>query len=450
MRPPPDRELLVDPPPTSWDELELDDQLLLQPLLGKTIEAWRQQLRQELARRVDALDPARPWICLGHQPLPMHPGIWVKRWLADAIAARRGGQAVAVWLDLEPAGEIRWPAVRGELVEEVSLRLPPLWHLPVPGAEIQAQLDSLALPSTRETSTAPAWRWIRALLRRWEDDRLPNLIEVSQSELFFSETMQRLLTRMVEEPERLHRCYNELLAAYRAERGIRTAANPFPDLKKRGDRVELPFWVYCGERRETLYTPRGDSPLVPPLIPKGALLATVKRLLLSDLYLHGTGGASYEPFSERLIETCFGVQVPRFVVASASFALDQGEHAELEQELLEVQQLEHVLQHNPDRLVGRAGLDHDDEVKGLVEARRGAIARMASTNDKKGLAAEIRRCNAALRQRLQPWWLGIEERCTQLRTRLEQVAPMARRDLPVLYHSIDDLIAAFSASLPSL
>jgi hypothetical protein len=446
MRPPPDRALLVDPPPSSWGGLDPDDQLLHRPLLGETIGAWRELIRQELARKIDGLDPTRPWICLGHQPLPMHPGIWVKRWLADAIAARRGGQAVAVWLDLEPAGEIQWPTVRGEQVEEVTLQLPPFWHLPLPRAGLQTQLEALALPPAGETPTAPAWHGIRALLERWEDDRLPNLFEVSQSELFLGETMQLLLTRMVETPERLHRRYNELLAAYRAERGIRTAANPFPDLKRAGELVELPFWVYHDDRRETLRAPVGDT----PLIPKGALLATIKRLLLADLYLHGTGGASYEPFSARLLETCFGVRPPRFVVASASFGLDRGEHADLERELLEIQQLEPLFSHNPDRLVGQAGLDLDQEVRVLVETKRRTTSQLASTNDKRELAAEIRRCNAALQQRLRPWWQGIEKRRTRLRSRLEQLAPLARRDLPVLYHPIDELIAAFGASLRSI
>jgi hypothetical protein len=440
MRPPPDRQVLVEPA----DPLRLlqeQEQLLRQPFCGQPVATWRQRLRRELADAHPELDPRRPWVVLGHQPLPMHPGIWFKRLLAHALARALDGQAVAVHLDLEPAGAVAWPVVRQGQVDDLTLDLPPFWYQSIATERLRSQLARLCLPPGLAPEPGgpdelPAWHGLRALLQRWEAGRLPRVVELGQSELFLGETMQAVAALIQhQDPGALHRAYNAALAAFRAERGIRSRVNPFPDLAP----GELPLWVVGEGGRRTYREPdRGQR-----VVPKGALLAALKRLLAADLYVHGVGGAAYEPFCARLFAGAFGVRLPGFVVASASWGLDGGEHARVREGIAAFKELARSFEHNPDRLVGRAGLEPDRELGQLLQRRREALAAMRGPmvdDDREALSAELRRLNAAIRGRLEPWWAREVLRHQELVERQERLRPLARRDLPVFYHPVDGLL----------
>jgi hypothetical protein len=146
--------------------------------------------------------------------------------------------------------------------------------------------------------------------------------------------------------------YNTALAEYRHVNGIRSRSHPVPDLSQEGGWYESPFWIWTTEnplRRRvfvrqnaakweltdragiTVAQPRstaeGDE-LWQVLLHRGvwlrprALVTTMyARLVLSDLFIHGIGGAKYDEVTDLIIRRFFGIEPPAYITASATFRL---------------------------------------------------------------------------------------------------------------------------------
>lgn len=87
------------------------------------------------------------------------------------------------------------------------------------------------------------------------------------------------------------------------------------------------------------------------LVPRGALITAMLRLLFSDLFVHGTGGGQYDPCTDALIRNWWAVEPSPFAVASASRFL----FADERQQLMQLQHVESQLremQYNPQRFLG--------------------------------------------------------------------------------------------------
>ncbi len=109
--------------------------------------------------------------------------------------------------------------------------------------------------------------------------------------------------------------------------GVRSAAQPFPDLKSdaASGRVELPLWVLGDGRRETLWVQRrgrrrrpvrgrrgaagasrrravgrrgADAPRGRTIAPKALALTLFVRLFCCDLFIHGVGGGRYDQVTD--------------------------------------------------------------------------------------------------------------------------------------------------------
>jgi len=56
--------------------------------------------------------------------------------------------------------------------------------------------------------------------------------------------------------------------------------------------------------------------------PKALLLTLFNRLFISDLFIHGLGGAKYDLVTDEIIREFFKVEPPHFLVASCTLYLD--------------------------------------------------------------------------------------------------------------------------------
>ena len=163
----------------------------------------------------------------------------------------------------------------------------------------------------------------------------------------------------------LQEAYNGGLATYRRLNGIRGDSHPMPDLGRiddpdHGTLLEAPMWVWrCGDaQRRPLYVRRGGddlrlydvvdgSPrqlavlhgadcdwggwhrLLTDLDHQGlrvrprALMTTLfLRTCVSDLFLHGIGGAKYDEVTDHLIREWLALAAaPRFLTVSGTFRL---------------------------------------------------------------------------------------------------------------------------------
>lgn len=337
-------------------------------ILGRLLTELRNATRMALAGYAD-----RPVWTLGHQPEFLHAGVWAKHIAADRLARRGGGVAVHLIVDNDVPADaaLRVPERRDNRLT--------LARVPVPTADAQQPFEHWpALSDAQQRGFAAE---VRAAFGDWfETSLLPtffeamsgangadyvdqfvagrraidalagvNLVEHRVSAAFGGP----LVGQMMVDAPRFVTDYNAALSAYRTARGIRGTTRPIPDLAVDGDRVELPLWVYGPQepRRRLFVAARGDAfdlyaddatlvtltrrdieawcdgPVSPlpdtdkAVRPRALSLTLWARLLLTDVFIHGIGGAKYDAMTDDLMRRYFGIEPPPILCASATLRL---------------------------------------------------------------------------------------------------------------------------------
>ena len=286
--------------------------------------AWRAALARspddddrEFRREV-GLPDAGPIVMSGHQPTFWHPGI-----LAKWIAMVRGAdvfEAHAAWLvvdhDAIAPARVRLPLLvpDGSLVAHECDLSSGDYQAAVPAsarAATPARLPALhdgqafALDSVREgvnamalacaafaASPSAAVQVAHAAAKIIHEGILnehrPPTIVLATS-LHHSLAFRRLVAKMVQDPERCARSYNEAVAA-------RPHARLRPMAISKGD-CELPlWWLRDGTRRDvrasdlTVLLASGPEAAWSTLAPKALFMTLLLRLHGCELFIHGLGG----------------------------------------------------------------------------------------------------------------------------------------------------------------
>src|SRR5262249_40271507 len=149
-----------------------------------------------------------------------------------------------------------------------------------------------------------------------------------------------------------HDIPNAPLAEFRRVNHVRSHSHPFPELGQSGEWFEMPLWIWSLEdlhRRHAYVRHRGEewelwdgeSPAKPiirgPLRgnelfafgeargikvrPRALITTMYARLVLSDLFIHGIGGAKYDELTDLIIHRFFGIEPPAYLTATATFRL---------------------------------------------------------------------------------------------------------------------------------
>jgi hypothetical protein len=138
------------------------------------------------------------------------------------------------------------------------------------------------------------------------------------------------------------------------------------------------------------------------LIPRGALITIVFRLLASDLFVHGLGGQSYDPCTDQLIRNYFAFEPPAFTVASASRYLLDDPRRQLER-LDQLAAQQRSLLHHPDTHLGAGwfSAELEDRLRPLLERKQSLVETLRSKKQSGESAAEQGRELAALRDEIE-------------------------------------------------
>lgn len=467
--------------------------LLGQPLAVLREEARRQLVAcsHELLSRWDlpAPEPSPgPWVATGHQPTFFHPGIWVKTWSLNVWCAR-GGVGLNVVVDSDEARRYvaRIPRRDGALqvVERVLASCGPgvpLEAAPPPTedawrglcTQLAQDLATLGAPelvdrvARLESAGLESLRRARHLgefgasLRRrleWSCGAV-GYLEVTVSQLARTPAFRRFAAWIVQDAERFWVSCNQALEVHRREEGLRSAAQPFPNLQREGDLVELPFWLLRDGRRRPVWAQTGTedpvlvcdgvtvgaaSQLPWELRPRALTLTLFVRLLICDLFVHGLGGARYDRVTDRVMHEFFGTPPPPYAVLTATFQLPLARHADPQARYAAAYQRWLDLQHNPDRYLPREG-----EVADLVAEKWRCIQALTAEDLPRGkrreLTRRIRAINDTLRKHLQnrihQVWAELED----LRRELEQYRVATDRCYPFFLFDPDEVRAPLEAT----
>lgn len=323
-----------------------------------------------------------PFILSGHQPEMFHPGVWYKNFVLGGLARRVGGVGIHLLIDSDlcrtasirvPSGSLEEPRVDFVSYDSPAMEMP---------YEERSILDMPRFSRFAERTTMMARQFVSEpmVASLWplaveRNPRQTNLgLRLAQGRHAFeqtwnNETLELPQSAVCQLPEfawfvahllahlpRFRTAHNKALANYRCAHRIRNHAQPVPDLAQVDDWLEAPFWIWTSEdsQRRPLFARRsGDEVVVSdrhahsftlPLTESGnpqlaaeqiaalssrgiklrtrALTTTLfARLVLSDLFLHGIGGAKYDQVTDQLVRLFFGFEPPEFATVSATLRL---------------------------------------------------------------------------------------------------------------------------------
>lgn len=345
-------EAFIDPPLQQWSRLlALNEQSFDSyrfSVDGVPFPYLRLQARRELLPL--GLKEQNPWLFTGHQPIFMHPGIWMRFLLCEKVR-EFGWSGVAFIVDSDVADslvittpywdqgfsrkEIRLLLEGGPLFEKIHAPKEEAWRSFI--EEVEANLNFPEAEEARNNfarihqfrSNASFFPLFSSDLRRfWEGS--PSYPELTLSRIVQTEAFNHFFLHITQHARAFAESHNRMLAEWRAVNKPRSAAIPFPDLKETINEVELPFWWVGEGRRDPLFLSRAEILRIPEkelgpcesllsggnFRPRAATLTMFIRLFLADLFIHGMGGAKYEEVTDQIIRLFFKVEPPQFSTAT--------------------------------------------------------------------------------------------------------------------------------------
>lgn len=484
-------EVLTTPPSAEWADVMQSNIALAREwsfdVAGRQVCELRAMARQEALGRAAAFsarlgvtvappgDPGGPIVMTGHQPVLYHPGVWVKDFLLDEIARATRATPVDLIVDSDgfEAVSMTAPCMRPR-VERCEVKLATgaadtcYACAPVPSPDAIQEfcdagtcaLDTLPTPAIRKhfrafcdllpQAAADAGNlaeFVTFARRRYEACAGTAYLELPVTSLAASEAFCAFVADIALHADRFVSAYNGELDEYRAVTKTRSSAQPFPDLERRGARVELPLWLLGAKRREAVWAESdadgvrvlsadGSTILRLPadpleatralvearvaLAPKALALTLFARVFVADLFIHGIGGARYDSVTDAVIRRYYRIEPPRFVVASMTMYLPLGAHVVSEEELAVAIERANRFEHNPDTLLEEVDFETPTERSVAVglAAEKGALVEAIARPDadRRVLGSRIREINAELRELLEPFGSELKERLEGLRS----------------------------------
>lgn len=399
-----------------------------------------------------ALAEGGPLLLAGHQPQLFHPGVWFKNFALSAWARRWRGQAVNLLIDNDI---LRNPAIRvptGSPAEPGVMTLPfdrlvqtiPYEQREIADGDLFGSFAERVRAACNGLLTEPLigdyWQLVLEARRRSLNlgrclaearHRLEGrwgqaTWEVPLSVVCEARPFAWFACHLLAQLPQLLQIYNASLGEYRRVNHIRSRSHPVPDLECDGTWQEAPFWLWSDASptrkrtfvragRKTLeLTDRGGICLRLPLTADGDAASAVEaiteagkqgiklrpraivttmyaRLVLSDLFLHGIGGAKYDQLTDLIIGRFFGLPPPGFATLSATVLLFEDRTHELMQAIRDGKQLLRELRFHPeDDLPPRA------EFEAWIAEKRSWIARDLPRGQRQIRHREIGRLNELL------------------------------------------------------
>ena len=272
-------------------------------VFGCELAAWRAESRAALGLPAD-----RFVVMTGHQAGIWHAGIAEKFVVGARLAAERGGVLVHVVVnhDLNDASLVPFPAlVQGKLARLAlersprtgtgapnALRKPVRTMRPERAHEVPAEVEPALAAIERAIAAERARENLAMQMAHAANALLSPRVRVDH-------TVAATALAALPFAQAMRAHFAELRAPYNdAVQGERIGSL--------GDR-ELPFWKL--DRATMSRAPLLDGDPADLIAPRALTLTAIARLLLCDVFIHGTGGARYDLAMERWICAALGDEV---------------------------------------------------------------------------------------------------------------------------------------------
>ena len=377
----------------------------------------------------DAAD--RRWVITGHQVELYHPGVWSKVLLIDALARQSDSLAIDLLVDHDTVDHLGCavPYWNGPRLEKSTVAWSEASTLPAEflsapqGKQKDNWLENIrAFPmagsdSMRQFTATMAddcdtryVTWMGRARRRFEQSFGINVQHVPCAYICSGTAWHSLVMAWVRNARHWCLTYNAALEQYRRRQGITNPGHPMPNLAVSNDDIELPFWIYADHQPRHRLTWHehngaylaygqkhiniadlltGDLPRSGNLLrerlatadlrvrPRALTLTMFVRLFLSDLFIHGIGGALYDQMTDQIMEQLFGIQ-SAYACASAGWLLPvAGDIDWRDADVAQLKSLRHHWRGNPELL--QSQLSQSEAGRQLFRRRRELIERITAS-----------------------------------------------------------------------
>lgn len=434
-----------------------------------------------------AADDKKPILLTGHQPQLFHPGVWFKNFALSALGKKLSGRAINLLIDNDtlnsatlrvPSGTVKEPHVESvpvdrqadeipfeqrqvldrDLFESFGQRVQQVIAPLVPNALI-GQLWPEAVEALKRTDNLG--QCLAQARHRLEGQWGLSSWELPISEVYRSAPFRWFATHLLGDLPRFREIYNASLADYRRANRVRSRSHPVPDLAEEDGWIEAPFWLWTSDdaRRRRLFaritsegielTDRGQFRESLSLSPDAgaaveqlmkleergvklrgrALITTMySRLMLSDLFLHGIGGAKYDQLTDAIIAQFFDLTPPRFITLTATLHLPIDRQQPSADEFHELQQQLRELTYNPQRHAESNDSATQDVVTQLIQEKKQWLEMQLPRGQRLERHQQITRLNSQLKKYVSQKRRHLLDRRDELSTALRKEAILASRE----------------------
>ena len=444
----------------------------------------------------------RPIVMAGHQPALFHPGVWFKNFALSHVARQTGALAINLVIDNDVASgcSIRIPTLDSETSQASYVSVPfddaggggPYEQTTIQNHEVfehfAERVAKTVEPIVQNPCVDRLWHHARAAIERCgvagcamaqarhglEGELGLQTLELPLGVACRTTAFAEFVLSILSELPRFHRCYNGAANQYRRDHRIRSTAHPVPNLDERDGWFEAPLWIYGNQsptRRPVWVRLRDDqlvisdrvereieidirfpklaaeklSSMINPefkLRPRALLTTMYARLVLSDLFMHGIGGAKYDQLGDRIIHSFFMVDPPEFMVMSATVKLPSDQVLSSPTRVRQLKRELRDIQFQPERFAELADLDHS-----LIARKQQLLENQPPLGARGDWHREITEINRRLSACLEAQRSRIATELASARRQASSEAILSSREHPFCVFSLQHLQSTFSQLL---
>jgi len=311
----------------------------------------------------------------------------------------------------------------------------------------------------------------------YEQEIDPAYLEIPFSQICDSDEFLSFFLEIIKNIESFSKIYNNKLDEYRKLFKIRNRAQPSSNLIIKENLIEAPFWIWRegGQRRKIFILNEGERDYLYndsygkiflieednlkslsllkaflkerglKIRPKALLLTLYNRLFISDLFIHGLGGAKYDLVTDEIIREFFKVKPPHFLVVSCTLYLNfKSSPGTSDSKIPALKKKIRDLGFNPERHIDELSLTKKEEIQmgklaekktELIKKIRGVLA----SAEKQKISEEIKAINNFMEEKVEPLKCELNKKIEKEEEKIKQSKIYTLREFPYCLFSAKTL-----------
>ena len=307
--------------------------------------------------------------------------------------------------------------------------------------------------------------------RLYENEVNPVYLELPFSQICNIDELLSFFLEIIKNIESFSGIYNKKLEEYRKLFKIRNRANPSPNLVIKENLIEVPFWIWRSrDNRRKIYILKEQDKIYLyndsygkiflldkydskslfslktilkeqglKIRPKALLLTLYNRLFISDLFIHGLGGAKYDLVTDEIIREFFKVKPPHFLVMSSTLLLDfKSYYSSSRLKVSSLKKKIRDLEFNPERYISEMNLPEETltQIQEIVSKKDTLIQKIRGVltpAEKRKISEEIKFLNKSMGEKFEPLKYELNRKIEEEEERIKQSKIYNFREFPFCF-----------------